>query len=254
MKKSINLYCNTILTTKEKIQAIKQAGYDEFFTGFNTHNEDLNHIDQIKFAKSVGLNCTMIHCKYDNSILHDFWDIGKNGHKIFLDFKKQIKSCKNLTKNFAIHLNSYHPFQGSIIGLKRIIKLLKICEKLNINLCVENLNTEDCIRFIFANLSHPKLKICYDIGHKNVRTPSFDIAKEYGPLIEVLHIHQNNGVIDEHKPLTLNSKVYKMLKNDLNYLKDNIVLSCELKFLNDNFDQRLKSNLNVLNTLQKNEP
>ncbi len=252
MKKSINLYCNSCLSSKEKIKKIKEAGFDEFFTGISTHNETLNHIEQIKYAQSIGLPCTMVHCQCSNLTLHEFWEKSWLGKKVFKDFLKQIRSCKDLTKNFAIHLNSYEPFVGSNLGLKRITKLLNVCNKLDINLCVENLNTADSIRYIFSNLNHPKLKICYDIGHQNFATPEFDIVKEYGEFIEVLHIHENNGLTDEHKPLKKGSPVYNRFTFSLKLLKPEIVLTNEVKHLETNFEKDLKNILKTLTSLENN--
>lgn len=252
MKKSINIYCNSCLSSIEKIKKIKDAGFDEFFTGISTHNETLSHIEQIKFAQSIGLPCTMVHCQYSNLTLHEFWKKSWLGKKVFNDFLKQIRSCKGLTKNFAIHLNSYEPFVGTKLGLTRIKKLLKLCNKLDINLCVENLNTPDSIRYIFSNLNHPKLRICYDIGHQNFATPNFDIVKEFGNYIEVLHIHDNNGISDEHKPLKKGSTVYNRFAANLKLLKPEIVLTNEVKHLETNFEKDLKSILNTLSTLENN--
>ena len=62
MKKSINLYFNNKIDTKLKIQEIKKAGHDEFFTGVFDGEETLTLNEQIEFAKTAGLSLTMIHC------------------------------------------------------------------------------------------------------------------------------------------------------------------------------------------------
>ena len=50
--------------------------------------------------------------------------------------------------------------------------------------------------------------VCVDTGHTNLATkmgyPSVgDVIRQLGPLVKVLHLHDNNGLLDQHKmPLT----------------------------------------------------
>ena len=250
MKKSINLYCND-LDSKYKLLQIKEAGYDEFFTGYYDAGESLKLKQQIKFAKKIGLGCTMIHCSYDESILNEFWEEGKTGDNICRDYIKQIRCCKHLCKNFVVHLQGSKACRHTEYGLTRIGKMLKVCERYDINLCIENLYLKEEIIYIFDNLSHKNLKICYDCGHQNFLTPTFDVFKKYAPFIEVLHIHENDGKTDQHKILSVNSKVFNSLKKGLKKLKEDIVLACELKNLTEDFKKSLKQNLLVLANLEE---
>lgn len=197
-KTSINLYCNKEIDSKFKIDKIKALGFDEFFTGVYDDIETMTAKEQIDYAQSIGLKCTMLHCSYTETDLNDFWLNTELGESVYENYAEQIKKHKGYCDNFVVHLNGSYESTTTEIGLARIRKLLDICEQCNTNLCIENLYSKDEIPYIFKNIKHPRLKICFDVGHKNFLTPDFDVIKDFGEFITVLHIHDNHGKTDEH--------------------------------------------------------
>ena len=250
MKKSVNLYFKNNIDTKNKIILIKNLGYDEFFTGIYDKVETINFVEQIKFAKSIGLDCTMIHCSYKEPELNNFWLEKEKGEEITNDLINQIELCHDYSKNFVVHLNGSKESITSEIGLKRILKILQICEKYDINLCVENLYSDKEIPFIFENIQHKNLKICFDYGHQNFLTPNFDIMKNFGEYVSVLHIHDNFGSIDEHLVIGKGNINWDKVAEDLKNRQD-LVLSSEIKIKEENYQEILKENLNGLELLNK---
>ena len=236
--------------TKIKINLIKKLGYDEFFTGIFDKNETITFEEQLEYANKIDLKCTMVHCQYFDNLLNNFWLDNEDGEKIFNSYLSQIKRCANLAKNFVVHLNEGCDCVSSEIGLNRIRKLLEECEKYDMNLCVENLENPKEIPYIFSNIKHKNLKICFDVGHRNFLCPEFDIVKEYGEYITVLHIHDNNGQKDEHK-LCFSGTVdwIGFMKGIANL---DLVLSAEIKIKNPKmYKTVLKKNLKVLKKLEK---
>lgn len=61
----------------------------------------------------------------------------------------------------------------------------------------------DCPEDIqFFLRQRPKnLYICFDVGHANISFPSSQIYQEMLDVIQSFHIHNNNGVEDEHIPI-----------------------------------------------------
>ena len=250
-KSSVNLYFSSELDSKSKIDLIKEVGYDEFYTGIYKKNETMDIISQIKYAKSLGLGITMVHCLYDEKNLNDFWKDGDIGDEIEKSYEMQINKIGEYTNNFVVHLSGSDEVVHTPIGLQRINRLLKTCEKYNINLAVENLYTENEIRYIFNNLSHPLLKICFDCGHKNFLTKNFDLLGEYGRYVSVLHIHDNNGITDEHKIIGTGNINLKQLAKQLS--KYNLIYSAEIKVIDKGLDLKevLQSNKDALFNLYK---
>ena len=249
MKKSVNLYFNYTADSETRIKEFKKQGYDEFFTGIYDKPESLGWKQQLELAKQLGLGCTMIHCSYYEPDLNYFWEQHELGDDVCEKYIKQIQECGDYCENFIVHLNGAKGSKQSEIGLKRIARMLKECEKYNVNLCIENLYSAQEIPYIFSNISHPLLKICYDCGHKNFLTPEFDVCKQYGKYITTLHLHENNGVRDEHKKLTEKSDVFCGLINDLKYVNPNVALAAEIKYSGEDWQQYLQENFDVLSVL-----
>jgi len=249
MKKSINLYFNKTVNTKEKLNFIKQAGYDEFFTGCN-NNEKMSLKEQIEYGKKIGLNCTMIHCYYNQQELNNFWLNNSIGDKVLNDYISQIEECKFLTDNFVVHLHSSKESVISEIGLNRIRQLLKICEKYDINLCIENLYSEIEIPYIFKNIQHKKYKICYDIGHQNFLTPNFNVFKDYGKFVTVLHLHDNDSITDMHQICGTVNIDFKKFAQEYKKQNLNLTLSNEISYKQD-YKKVIIESLKSLQNLEK---
>ena len=251
MKTSVNLYFEKGIDTKTKLDGIKSLGYDEFFTGIYDDEETMTFAEQMQYAQKIGLPCTMVHCAYCEPRLNGFWLEGQVGEDIVDDYIKQIEQCGQYTKNFVVHLNGSSDCPVSQIGIKRLNKILKACEKYNLNLCVENLCSAKEIPYIFARVKHPLLKICFDSGHHHWLMPDFNLCGEYGKYVTALHLHENNGTTDEHKKLTVGSPVFNRLKKDLRYINCNVVLASELKNAGEKWENYLRENLINLKKLSE---
>lgn len=250
-KTSINLYYNTKLDSKCKIDLIKKLGFDEFFTGVYDAHETMTAIEQIVYAKSLGLKCTMLHCSYTEQDLNDFWFDNEIGDRVFNSYVEQIRTHKGLMDNFVVHLNGSFNSPLTEFGLDRIRKLLEICEECNTNLCIENLYSDEEIPYIFRNISHPRLKICFDTGHRNFLTPNFDVLEDYGKYVTVLHIHDNHGETDEHIVCGEGTIDWEEFAQQLAKYPE-IVLSAEVKTNDKNKDTLITDQVNAfqkLNTL-----
>lgn len=251
MNKSINLYINYNIDAKNKIDCIKETGYEEFYTGCYDVKETLNMEEQLKYAQSIGLKCTMIHCSYVERELNDFWLDNEVGEKVLNNYLSQIERCKGLTKNFVVHLNGSKESIVSEIGLKRINKMLQLCEKYNINLCIENLFSAEEIPFIFKNIKHKNLKICFDIGHKNFLTPEFDLLNDYAKYVTVLHLHDNDGKNDLHQICGTGTIDWEHFAKQANKLNKDVVLSAEIKYADEDYEKVIRNNFKALQKLDK---
>ena len=69
----------------------------------------------------------------------------------------------------------------------------------NYIICLENVmeNEPDFLTDIVSAINDPRLRICVDIGHANVTgTPPETWLKETAPWLSHLHVHNNNGIIN----------------------------------------------------------
>ena len=182
---------------KSKLRKIKNAGFDRIMTTadkrFNYQNGSIDK--QVKYAKKIGLKLSSLHCTYDDSKLHYFWEKGSEGKLIEKSLKNDIKICAKYGFTcVVVHLAGV----GSEIGLKRLKRLLSFAQKKNVLLAIENLLDAKLHKFVFDNISHPNLKMCYDTGHNNFADKQVKYLELYSDKIITLHIHDNNGERDEH--------------------------------------------------------
>ena len=182
---------------KSKLKKNKKAGFQRIITTadkrFDYQNGTIDQ--QVKYAKKLGLKLSSLHCTYDDSKLHYFWEDCKEGKNVEKIFKNDIKLCAKYGFTcLVVHLMGV----TNEIGLQRIRRLLDFAKKKNVLFAVENLVDPKMIKYVFDNIDHPNLKMCYDTGHNNFADKQIKYLELYADKVITLHIHDNNGEKDEH--------------------------------------------------------
>lgn len=256
MKKAVNIYLS-LIDTKQKLDLIKSVGYDGVLLTTHDINETMSLEEAIKYCNEIGLEISMVHCTYDSKILNELWQESSNvGDEIIDNLISQVERIKNFNiSNFVIHTCGNKHAINSPAGLKRIKKLLTICEKYKINLCVENLFLDNQVKYIFNNLKSPYLKFCFDSGHENFLTPNSELAVIFANILSTTHIHDNHGESDEHLILGLGNINQNKLAKDLSKSSSEF-LTAEIKYKgqvlsDEELIEKLKLNLKALNKLDK---
>lgn len=228
MKKAINLYFANA-ETKEKLDAIKNAGFDGVLLGVYNKSETMNLREQATYCKKIGLGISMIHCSYNEPKLNSIWLEGEEGNEVIADLINQVEEISSYDcKNFVIHTNGSKEVKITEIGVNRIRTLLNVCAKYDINLNIENLYSAEQVEFIFNSINHKNLTFCYDCGHENFLTPNQRLANVYKNKITTTHLHDNHGLTDEHKILGKGNIDLDLLAEDL-AMSDVEYLTLELK-------------------------
>ncbi len=86
--------------------------------------------------------------------------------------------------------------------------LAKVGSGLGVTVCLENMpfknfplsRSEDILRLVKEiNSSH--LKVCFDVGHANLLDePLGYTVRMLGDYLKIIHVHDNDGVVDDHLP------------------------------------------------------
>ena len=128
MKKAINLYFYGG-DTKYKLDKIKEAGYDAVLLSAYTIPETMTINEQLDYCKKIGLEVSMVHCKYNPGELDCFWDEKNEIADIVTnDYISQIESISGSdAQNFVIHLRK-SPF-----SCKKILHKMVCCQMSNIS-------------------------------------------------------------------------------------------------------------------------
>ncbi len=184
---------------KEQVKDIKNMGFDCVMTNpdpaMNKENGSIKK--QVKLFGKYGIQLSSLHMRYRRVELPHFFMDDKIGKKLEKNLIKDVKIAHKYGFTcVVVHVEG----KTNVIGLERLKRVLKLCEKLNIPLALENLsNNSKCLEFMFKNINSDYLKFCWDVGHNNVFTPEIDFATIYKDKLITLHLHDNLGanVTDE---------------------------------------------------------
>ena len=197
MDKGISFYFGFKMDTNERVKILKNIGFDNVITNADTKFNEQNGTiaRQIKAFNSNNIGVSSLHMRYNAPDLPYFWVNCRKGKWMLNRLVKDVKVAhKYNMKNVVVHLLGI----PSLLGLKRILKVLKLCEKYDVNLAIENINNPECFEYVFTNIKHSHLKFCYDVGHNHAFDPDVDYLEKYGDKLVCLHLHDNDGTRDAH--------------------------------------------------------
>lgn len=242
MKKGISFYFGYDLPAEERARLIEEAGFDSVITSadprFNFQNGSI--LKQMKLFKKYNLTPSSLHMRYKTNELPYFWKEGKKGERLKRNLIKDVKLASKY--NFTcvvVHLAGEY----SSIGEKRLKDVLKVCAKKNVPLAIENINYPELLKKVLANINHSYLKFCYDSGHHNVYDKDFEYLKEYGDKLVALHLHDNDGVTDQHSLNMFGTIDWEKLGKKLAF--------CDVKCLDYELLLRKKSEISCQECLKK---
>ncbi len=118
----------------ETIDAIKKAGFKNVFIQWYNRNWKPSQEEQLEYIKKQGLNIIFAHLGYSN--INSIWLEGSEGDKVIQEYQNDIKiMAQNDIHLVVMHLVSRRDVpKCNELGLKRIKKLVKYAEKLNVKI------------------------------------------------------------------------------------------------------------------------
>ena len=198
MKKGISFFWGFRDDSPEqKIKMLSDAGFDSVMVTIEKKFEKENGSakQQMALFKKYGISPSSLHMRYKGWNLSNFWKKGFGGAFLEHQLKKDVKTAhKNNIPAVVVHLVG----EPSLIGLKRLKRILKLCKKLDVFLAIENINYPNLFAYVFENIEHENLKFCYDSGHNNTFDAQTDYLEKYGDKLVCLHLHDNRGSHDDH--------------------------------------------------------
>lgn len=207
---------------EDGLKKLKEHGYGSMdYSELTNRNSDLYKFSDDKyraFLTDIG-ECANKH-GIEIVQLHGLWvtyDKTKEQREESISyFIKEIEGAHYLgCKNIVIH--PFSPFgwgwskevDDSVIwdvNIDLYTRLMEYAEKYNVTVCAENLpfkgfemSTVKGIKKLIREINSPYLKACLDTGHANVLHE--DLAESVHLLdgdLATLHVHDNNGVWDQH--------------------------------------------------------
>ena len=183
----------------ERLRAIKRAGFDAvmFWWGDDFASTDGDRYELIHTAFKYGLTVNTLHFP---SLHADYlWRDGTR--EVYVgQLVDALYDCARFgVENLVMHTTRQlitPPYNAA--GLEALGQAVRVAEKVGVNIALENTRFPDYNKYIYDNLPSERLTLCYDTGHEHCFTKGRDILAEFGSRLTTTHIHDNDGVTDEH--------------------------------------------------------
>ncbi len=168
------------------------------WAGFPNNPDETKHLNP-DLARKNGLFIENIHSSFFHA--NEFWMDSLEGANYLKTQIESLKDCRNHNiKTMVLHISQGAKRPGiTSIGLDRLKVLVENAEKYDVNLAFENMRNSEHLHYIFENIKSEKIKFFFDSGHQNCRHADVDLLTMYGDKIEALHLHDNDGIDDQHK-------------------------------------------------------
>jgi len=190
---------------EERYRLIKQAGFDGVYAWWNEEGMD-DYRAQPEIVRGTGLYLENIHAETGGS--NDFWEDTAAGAAMYEYYLDLIVECAE----FAIPTFVMHTGRGagylppiSEVSVTRLRRMIDKAERFGVNVAVENQcapeKTERAME-ILEMFDSPKLGMCYDSGHGNTVNSNGtgkEMLRRFGHRLMALHLHDNDGLGDQHR-------------------------------------------------------
>lgn len=189
---------NENVTPEQTIRAIKKAGFDGAFIQWYNKDWEFSQEKQLKLCRELGLEIPFIHLGYDG--INNIWVEGKDGDILTESYLKDLDICKSNNVDLVVmHLVSkFVAPSPSLVGIKRLQKIVDYAEKLNIKIAFENTKIWGYLEYVLSHIKNDNAGICFDAGHYHCFFDdkfSWDIFKNK---IFAVHLHDNDRSDDLH--------------------------------------------------------
>lgn len=192
----------TELSMKRRLELMKKAGFNTFMMSLDRGHEKFTATleEIVELCKKIDLEIETGHAPYKDPDVNTFWSEDKEGDIIEEMYMESLRfASKHNIKNVVFHMHFENDYELNEAGIKRLKRMVKYAEENNVNVAVENLYSYKELEYIFQAIKSPNLGMCFDSGHENFLTKNADFLHKFGNRLKAVHLHDNNGIKDEHK-------------------------------------------------------
>ncbi|MBR2459699.1 MAG: sugar phosphate isomerase/epimerase [Clostridia bacterium] len=175
----------------KRLELIKKAGFEGFFTGYSDRLNEYR-----KYADALGMEYLFIHAPFGN--IHKVWENGVEAEKAVNELIECLRGCKKVGVDLAV-LHVYKGFEPNSgpneIGIRNLTRVVDEAETLGVKIAFENTEGDEYLAAVmqaFANRAH--VGFCWDTGHEQCYNYSKDMMALYGDRLFCTHINDNLGI------------------------------------------------------------
>ena len=189
--------CGRELTLEERLQLIRQAGYDYVCLDYS---QEL--AATVRACEKIGLPIENVHLDCDGTSY--LWMDGEQGSAVTESYCQQIRTCAGAGVLSGIAHVTYgpEPPPPSDEGLRRYEKIVECAEKYHFCLCVENSRASAHLGAVMERFQSPNVRFCYDSGHDLGMGWNTEYLYQYLPTykdrLAAVHIHDSIKGFDMH--------------------------------------------------------
>lgn len=185
----------------ERAMLIKAAGFSHvmLWWGDEYIEQDGPKEAQPDIFRKAGLEIESVHLPFAN--INELWRDNAEGEAVFRYLYTCLEECaEHGLLTAVLHVsqgNNPPPF--SEVGARRFQALADIAERRGVTLALENLRRLDYLDYVFGMVQSDALAFCYDSGHDLLYASApYLMIDMYGSKLKAVHLHDNEGVFDEH--------------------------------------------------------
>lgn len=210
------------ISFEEQLRITKETGFDNIHVSADTSweayftKEQLR--DYVRRAKEYDLRVVNVHPPFAHNC--EFWTPGPEHDKLVTQYADQIDVLSDCGVGSLI----VHPTSGadntyiSEFGLETIGGLVRHAEQRGVILLMENLRSPIHLDYLFENIRSDNMRFCLDSGHENAFNHGIGFIRRYGSKLGFTHLHDNDGVGDQHRIPTDGTIDWAKLRADMEFV------------------------------------
>jgi sugar phosphate isomerase/epimerase len=178
-------------TAEEQIVLFKQAGFDGFFTGWNS---DLKKYRAL--ADELGMIYQSVHAPFGNAA--KMWKNDADAEMA----KNELIACVRDTAEVKVPIVIIHPYIGfgkndgpTACGIENFREVVNEARKGGVKVAFENVEGEEYLQALMdAFKDDESVGFCWDSGHELCYNRGKDMLALYGDRLIATHLNDNLGV------------------------------------------------------------
>ena len=212
---------------REIVDILKDAGFDAIDYSFfdvqrcNPDISDAEYKERFtelrKYAEDKGLYFNQSHAPHPSSLMDEAFTKRRFDELITALKNSSYLGVRNIIIHPCQHLRYYTGENIEALyemNLEFYARLIPYCEEYGITVCTENMwqcygdskriwdstcsRAEEFVRYV-DGIGSPFVKACVDLGHTVlVGENPVNMIKALGNRVAALHVHDNDGIRDEH--------------------------------------------------------
>ena len=186
---------------EERVAAIAEAGFDSVCLDFEKElaRTEGSWESQLALADKYRLPVENVHLTGKG--MNAVWGEGEAGEAVTDRLITELRDMAALGIKVGVaHVTWGHGLpEGTFeCGCARYERAVEEAEKLGVVLALENSVYAEHVHYLLTHIKSPSLGFCYDSGHENAFTPGEDYLSRYSDILVALHLHTNDGKLDNH--------------------------------------------------------